>query len=129
MTMRPGWMTALAVFCLASVPFLAYRDFFVSGPRDVEIWFGFELTGSAALLTAPLHWAIFLAGAWGFWFQRPWVLPLAAAYEFYIAACHLIWNQVSPNWRGWLAGVVQAVAFSIPAILLLRARRQSISSR
>lgn len=122
-------MTALAAFCLASVPFLAYRDLFVAGPRDVEVWFGFELRGSPALLTAPLHWAIFLLGAWGFWFQRPWIVPLAAAYELYIALCHLIWNQVSPNGRGWLAGLVQAVAFSIPAILLLRARRQSMRGR
>ncbi len=119
-------MSALAVFCLGSVAFLAYRDLFVAHPRDVEVWFGFELRGVAALVTAPLHWAIFLAGAWGFWFQRAWILPLAVAYELYIALCHLIWNQVSPNGRGWLAGLVQAAAFSIPAILLLRARRHTM---
>ena len=72
---RPRWMTGLALFCLGTVGFLVPRDLFVANARDVEVWFGFELHGTAALLTAPLHWAIFLVGAYGFWFQRPWILP------------------------------------------------------
>lgn len=120
---RPLWMTALAAFCLASVVFLAYRDLFVAHTRDVEVWFGFEVRGTPALLTAPIHWAVFLLGAWGFWFRRPWILPGAAAYSFYIALSHLIWSEASPNGHGWPAGVAQALAFSIPGFLLLRARR------
>ena len=69
--------------------------------------------------------AMFLAGAWGFWSQRPWILPAAAAYSFYIALAHLIWNQTSPNGSGWLAGLAQLVVFSVPGILFLRARRWS----
>jgi hypothetical protein len=117
-------MTALAVFCAASVVFLVARDLFVAHVRDVEVWFGFEIRGTPALITAPLHWAIFIVGAWGFWFQRPWILPGAAAYELYIAASHLVWNQTSPNGLGWAAGVAEALAFAVPAILLLRAGRQ-----
>ena len=49
----------------ATVVFLAVRDLFVPHVRDVEVWFGFELRGAAARLTAPLHWAIFAFGAWG----------------------------------------------------------------
>lgn len=120
---RPWWMTAMAVFCVAAVVFLASRDLFLAHTRDVEVWFGFEVRGTPALLTAPLHWAIFLLGAWGFWSQRPWILPAAAGYSFYIALTHLIWNQTSPNGSGWLAGLAQLVIFSVPGILFLRARR------
>lgn len=121
---RPWWMTALALFCLGSVVFLASRDLFVEHTRDVEVWFGIELRGTAARLTAPVHWLIFLVGAWGFWFVRPWILPLAAAYEFYIAVSHLVWNLVSPNGWGWLAAIVQLVLFSVPGFLILSAHRR-----
>jgi len=119
---RPWWMTGLSVFCLATVVFLVPRDLLVSDTRDVEVWLGFEVHGVAALLTAPLHWLIFAVGAWGFWTQRPWVLPWAAGYVFYIALSHLIFSEASPNGRGWLSGLGQAVAISIPGVLLLRAR-------
>ena len=122
-TARPRWMTALALFCLATVLFLIPRDLLFAATRDVEVWLGFELRGTAARLTAPLHWAIFLAGAYGFWFQRPWIVPAAAAYAFYVALSHLVWSEASPNGRGWLAGLAQALALSIPGVLLLRARR------
>ena len=118
-------MTALAVFCLASVAFLVPRDLFLARTREVEVWFGFELRGTPALLTAPIHWGIFLTGAWGFWFERPWILPCAAAYAFYIAFCHLVWNEVSPHGSGWLAGIAEAVAFSVPGVLLSYAHRRA----
>jgi hypothetical protein len=120
---RPWWMTALAFFCFGSVLFLIPRDLFFSETRDVEVWLGFEVRGTAALLTAPIHWTIFLLGAWGFWHRRPWILPCAAAYVFYIALSHLIWSEASPNGRGWPVGLAQAVAISVAGILLLRARR------
>jgi hypothetical protein len=46
-------MTALALFCAATVVFLAARDLFVPQARDVEVWFGFELHGAAARWSAP----------------------------------------------------------------------------
>jgi hypothetical protein len=116
-------MTGMAIFCLATVGFLVPRDLWLADTRDVEVWLGFEVRGTPALLTAPIHWAVFLTGAWGFWYQRPWILPCAAAYAFYVALSHLIWSETSPNGHGWLAGLAQAVAFSIPGVLLLRARR------
>ena len=112
----------MAAFCVASVALLVSRDLFLAHVRGVEVWFGFEIRGSWAALTAPLHWAIFLVGAWGFWRQRPWILPAAAVYSFYIALCHLVWNEVSPNGSGWIAGIVEAMAFSIPGIVFLRAK-------
>ncbi len=122
---RPWWMTALAIFCLVTVVVLVPRDLFVAKTRDVEVWFGFELRGTAALVTAPLHWAVFLVGAWGFWFQRSWILPAAAAYSFYIALSHLVWSEASPNGHGWAIGLLQAAALSIPGVLLMRARRRT----
>lgn len=115
-------MTVLALFCFGSTVFLVSRDLFVPRVQDVEVWFGFELRGVAARVTAPLHWAIFLIGGWGFWRQRAWVRPAAAGYCFYIGGCHLIWNLVSSNGWGWIAGVAEALVFSLPGILLLRAR-------
>ena len=103
--------------------FLAARDVFVPHVRDVEVWFGFELRGAAARLTAPLHWAIFAFGAWGFWRARPWIAPAAAAYVFYVALSHLVWSEASPNGNGWPIGLAQAAAISVPGFLLLRARR------
>jgi hypothetical protein len=120
---RPRWMTAAALFCVATVVLLVPRDLFVPAARDVEVWFGFELHGTAALLTAPLHWAIFLVGAYGFWFQRSWIVRAAAVYSFYIALSHLVWSEASPNGHGWIAGLAQAGVLSIPGVLLLRAGR------
>jgi hypothetical protein len=122
-------MTALALFCLATVIFLVPRDLLFPETRDTEVWFGFEVHGRAALLTAPVHWILFLSGAWGFWVRRPWILPCAAAYVFYVALSHVIWSEASPNGRGWPVGVAQALAISVPAVLLLRARRRTLSSR
>jgi hypothetical protein len=117
-------MTAHAVFCAATVVFLAWRDLFVPHVRDVEVWGGFELRGAAAHWTAPLHWLVFAVGAWGFWRARPWILPCAAAYVFYVALSHLVWSEASPNGNGWPIGLLQAAAISIPGFLLLRAARR-----
>ena len=118
---RPWWMTALAAFCVATLLVSIPRDLFVAGARDVEVWLGFEVRGPLAILTAPIHWAIFALGAWAFWTGRRWIVPWAAAYIFYVAVCHLIWSEVSPNGRGWPIGLVQAVAISVFGFLLLRA--------
>ena len=121
---RPWWMTALAGFCLLSLAFLIPRDLLDTPARDVEVWLGFELHGRAAQLTAPIHWAIFAVGAWGFWRARPWIVPAAAGYCFYVALSHLIWSEVSPNGRGWPMGLAQAAVLSLPGIALLRAWRR-----
>ena len=113
----------LALVCAATVPFLAVRDLLLPEIRDVEVWLGFELRGRAALLTAPLHWAIFAFGAFAFWRAKPWIWTAAAGYVVYVAASHLIWSEASPNGRGWPAGLAQAAALSLVAVLLLWMRR------
>lgn len=120
---RPLWMTAMAGFCLITLVFLVFRDFYYPDIRDVEVWFGFEVRGRAAILSAPLHWAIFAIGFWGFWNGLRWVVPCASAYSFYIALSHLIWSEMSPSGQGWPVGAMHAALFSLPGFLLLRASR------
>jgi hypothetical protein len=114
--------TVLALFCAATVLFLAARDLLVPEIRDVEVWGGFELRGRAARLTAPLHWAIFAFGAWAFWRAKPWIWTAAAAYVFYVALSHGVWSEVSPNGRGWSTGLLQAAGISLIGVWLLRRR-------
>jgi hypothetical protein len=117
-------MTALAAFCALTVAFLAYRDLADPAVGDVEVWLGFEVRGRAARWSAPLHWAIFAAGAWAFWTQRPWILPAAAAYSLYVAVSHVIWSEASPNGRGLPIGLLQGALLSIPALGLLGLQRR-----
>lgn len=120
--LRPWWASLLAAFCAATVVFLGVRDATLPEVRNVEVWLGLELRGPAALATAPLHYAIFAAGAVGFWRLRPWVWPWASVYAGQIAVSHLVWNLTSPNGEGLGAGMLQLALFSVPALLLLFAR-------
>jgi hypothetical protein len=122
---RPHWATVLAVVCASTVVFLITRDVFVPQVRDTEVWFGFELHGWLAWLTAPLHWLIFGLAAWGYWTVRPWVWPWASVYLFYVAVGHLVWNLTSPSGGGWGAGVWQLALFSIPALATYWARPEA----
>jgi hypothetical protein len=120
---RPHWMTAMAALCAIGVAFLVVRDFTVPEVRDVEVWLGIELRGRAALLTAPLHWAILGVGAWAFWTQRPWIPRATALYLHYVALSHLVWSEASPNGRGLAMGLLQTAFFSALAIPFWRAHR------
>lgn len=123
---RPWWATTLAGFCAATVLFLVVRDLFVPEVRNTEVWFGLELRGVLAWVTAPLHWLVFAVGAWGYWFLRPWIWPWASVYAFYVAVSHLVWNVTSPAGGGWTDGLWQLAAFSVPAVLLLGARPRQV---
>jgi hypothetical protein len=121
---RPWWMTVMSAVCVAALVISVPRDLFFADTRGVEVWLGFEITGWAAILSAPLHWAIFAVGAWAFWAVRPWVVPWAAAYLFYVALSHLVWSEASANGRGWPIGLAQAAGLSVFGFLLLRAHRR-----
>jgi hypothetical protein len=120
---RPHWMAATAAFCAVSAVFLIYRDLTVPDVRDTEVWLGFELHGRAALLTAPLHWSLFAAGAWAYWSQQRWIALATALYLFYVALSHLIWSEASPNGRGWPIGLAQAAGFCALGAAFLRIQR------
>jgi hypothetical protein len=119
-TERPGWMTALALLCAATVVVSLVRDLFLPASREVEVWFGLEAHGWLAYLTAPLHWAIFAFGAWAFWTNQQWIVPWAAVYLFYAAFSHLVWSEASAHGRGWMIGLVQALLISSGGWVLLR---------
>jgi len=114
----------MAVFCAATVCFLAARDLFVPAVRDTEVWLGLELRGAAARWTAPLHWALYAAAARAFWRDRPWIWNAAAAYALAIAGSHLVWNLTSASGGGLVAGLWQAALFSVPAAALYAVARR-----
>ncbi len=115
-------MKVAAVVCAATVVVSVFRDVFLPASRAVEVWFGFEITGPLALATAPIHWAIFAAGAWAFWTGRMGVVPFAAAYLVYAGLSHLVWSEASPHGRGWPIGLVQALLISSVGWVLLQLR-------
>ena len=125
--MVPRWMRALAIVCALTVVITMFSDLFVPDARRGEVWFGFEVTGPAALATSPLHWALFATAAWAFWTGRPWIVPWAAGYLFYVALSHLIWSEASPHGRGWPIGLAEAAVFCVLAVVLLRVGGQRAS--
>ena len=118
----PRWMQVLALLIFFTLITNALRDVFYAPARNVEVWFGFEVTGPAALATAPIHWAIFATFAWAFWTGRRWIIPCAAGYLFYVALCHLVWSEASPHGRGWPIGLVQAILIASIGWVLLQLR-------
>jgi hypothetical protein len=120
---RRHWMTAMAALCAFGAALLIYRDLTIPEVRDVEVWLGFELRGRAALLTAPLHWAILGAGAWAWFTQQRWIALATALYLHYVALSNLIWSEASPNGRGLATGLLQAAGFSALAIPFWLTRR------
>ena len=122
-------MTALAAVCVASLLLNVPRDLLYEEYRYLEIWGGFELTGWAALLTTPVHWAIFAFGAWAFWTDRRWIAPWAGWYILYVGASHLVWSVVSSQGSGWLWGCVYAVGIGAFGVLLLRAPAATSAGR
>ena len=73
---RPLYMNALLVFCAyMTTVYLPFDLFWKPVAEDQEVWFGFMLSGWAAKVTEPLHWAIYAAGAWGLFKLRRWMHP------------------------------------------------------
>ena len=124
LAVRPWWMNGLMLFCAFMAALYMPWDFFVKPvAHDAEAWFGFLLRGWGAKLTEPLHWAIYAAGAYGFWRMRAWMWPWAAVYAAQVAVGMLIWNVVYVGGgRGWLAGLVACVPFALVTLALWRAR-------
>lgn len=120
----------MVIFCLVTIVFLVYRDLALPHVRNTEVWFGFEVRGTWAMATAPLHWGIFAAGAWLFGTGHPRAWFYSAVYAAYIAFSHLIWNLTSPNGGGLGEGVVQLALFLMPAAFFfwVHGKRRSLGS-
>jgi hypothetical protein len=122
---RPLWVNALMVFCAyMTFVYLPFDLFLKPVAQDEEVWFGFMLRGWAAKATEPLHWAIYSAGAWGFYKMRAWVWPWAALYVAQIAVGMFVWQILDQRGWGWAGGVVAATPFAILSLALWRARPQ-----
>lgn len=123
---RPWWMNVLMLFCAYMAAVYMPWDFFVKPVgRDAEAWFGFLLHGWWAKLTEPLHWAIYAAGAYGFWRMRSWMWPWAALYAAQVALGMFVWNVVYVGGaRGWLGGLASFVPFVVIAVALWNAQDQ-----
>ena len=117
---RPWWMNLMLCFCLFMTFVYMPFDMFVKPvAQDQEVWFGLLLEGWAAKLTEPLHWAIYGAGAYGFWTMRTWMWPWGAVYALQVAISMLLWSVT----RGSLiAGLVSFAVFMIPTVALYRNR-------
>jgi len=124
LAVRPAWMNGLMLFCAFMAAIYMPWDFFVKPlARDAEAWFGLLLYGWGAKLTEPLHWAIYAAGAYGFWRMRRWMWPWAAVYAGQVALGMLVWNLVYVGGvRGALAGLAAFVPFALITVALWRAR-------
>jgi len=113
---RSAATVGMTLFCAVTLGFLVYRDLTLPDVGQVEVWFGLELHGVWAQLTAPIHWAVFGGAALAFWRRWPPIWPLAIAYALYIALGHLVWNLTSDAGGGLDAGLTQLALFGIPAL-------------
>ena len=120
---RPWWMNLIWFFCLYMTFIYMPFDLFLKPVEiDEEVWFGVTLKGWPAKLTAPLHWLVYGAGAYGFWKMSRWMWPWAAVYVAQVSFSMLVWNLLDHRGAGWSAGLVAAAVFAIPTVALWRAR-------
>jgi hypothetical protein len=126
----------MAYCAVAAYVFIPIDFLWTPTADDVEVWLGVALHGRAAKITAPLHFLIYAAGAYGFWRLKGWMWPWAAVYAGSVAVGSFVWsmNQHGGFWGfvlGLLSGgAVGAVAYALwesrhlfePASLELRDR-------
>jgi len=116
-------MTALFGFCaFMTFAYLPYDFFWKPVAEDREVWLGFALAGKAAKATEPLHWAIYGAGAYGFWKMRAWMHPWAALYTASVALGMLIWGIRDARGAALVTGLAGFALFALLAGALWRAR-------
>jgi hypothetical protein len=123
---RPAWMNGLLLFCAWMAFVYVPWDLFVKPvDQDEEAWFGFVVHGWAAKATAPIHWAIYAAAAYGFWHMRSWMWPWASVYAGYVALSMAIWPVLRYGGaRGALLGGAVFVPLAALAVALWRARER-----
>lgn len=125
---RPGWINALMVFSAYMAFVYVPWDFFLKPvAEDREVWFGIMFSGWAAKLMEIPHWAVYAAGAYGFYHMRPWMWPWASLYVAQIAVGMLVWFGAETD--AGLVGLVAAAAFGALAVALWRARERFRAAR
>jgi short-subunit dehydrogenase len=128
---RPWWMNALMLFCAYMTFVYMPWDLFVKPVADdAEAWFGIVLRGWAAKATEPLHWAIYAAGAYGFWRMRPWMWPWAAMYASQVTIGMFVWSVAYVGGvRGWILALLLLAVFAGLTRALWAARERFQRSR
>jgi hypothetical protein len=128
---RPGWMSALMLFCAyMAFVYVPWDFFFKPLALDEEVWFGVRLHGIWAKLTEPLHFAIYALGAYGFWHMRSWMWPWAAVYAAQVAIAMAVWpilyrEEIGGGVaRSVVFGAVSFAAFAALTVALWRARER-----
>jgi short-subunit dehydrogenase len=111
---RPWWMNALMFFCAyMTVVYMPWDLFVKPVADDAEAWFGIVLRGWAAKATEPLHWALYAAGAYGFWRMRPWMWPWAAVYAAQVTIGMFVWSVAYVGGvRGWILALLLLAVFA-----------------
>ena len=120
---RPWWMNLMFLFCLyMTFIYMPFDLFWKPVAEDQEVWFGIMLTGWWAKATAPLHWLIYGALAFGLWKMRSWLWPWASLYVGQVAVGMLVWSLLDERGAGLVGGLVSFALFMVPTIALWRAR-------
>ena len=89
-------MNLVWFFCLYMTFVYMPWDMFVKPPEHwEEVWLGFTIRGWAAKLSEPVHWAIYIAGSYGFWKMKSWMWPWAAIYAGQVAIGMVIFNIIA----------------------------------
>lgn len=121
--MRPWWMNLIFYFCAyMTLIYMPFDLFYKPVAEDEEVWFGITLFGWWAKATAPLHWLIYAALAYGFWRMKSWMWPWAAVYGLQVVIAMFVWNLLDHRGGGVIPGVIAATVFAIPTVALWRAR-------
>ena len=118
---RPWWMNLMFYFCVyMTFIYMPFDIFYKPVAEDEEVWFGYMLTGWWAKATAPIHWFIYGAGAYGFWRRKSWMWPWAAVYSMQVVIAMIVWNLLYPEDAGLGVGLIAGAVFMVPTIALWR---------
>jgi hypothetical protein len=109
-------MNGLMFLCFIYVAIYIPWDFLFKPPsRDHEVFLGMMFHGRGAKLVEMIHFAIYAAGAYGFWRMRPWMWPWAAVYVGQMAFSSFVWGTFH---RGGLLGLIAGVITAIPCAIV-----------
>lgn len=113
---RPWWMNGLMIACALLAGVLIPIDLLHTPlARDEQVWFGYMLTGWGAKLGELAHWAVYAAGAYGFWHMRAWMWPWAAVYAAQVTFAMAVWPLAYRS--GWRAGLGAAAGLLFYGLL------------
>lgn len=118
---RSWWMNLMFGFCLYMTFIYMPFDILIKPvEQDAEVWFGYMFRGWAAKATGLVHWAVYGAGAYGFWRMKHWMWPWAAAYCAQVVFAMAVWNLTVGG--GLIPAAISAAVFAVPTIALWRSR-------